>query len=155
MAALTVFTGERSAVARCTAPCGSSATMRMASMRRYSGRWERSAAGASSGCASACSSTASSAAAGAPASPDAPVSVSVADSGMVIVCPQRDEVLVAEVVAGPADRELAERLELLERDRRVPVELEHCEEAGDDDAARGLAGDQLAEGRRALRAQGR
>ena len=65
----------------------------------------------------------------------------VREGSAVIVGSQRGEVLFRPAFRGPAQGQLAERLELLERQRGVAVQLQDGEEAGDHDAGLVDAGD--------------
>ena len=55
------------------------------------------------------------------------------------------EVLVRPPIGGPAQGQLAERLELFERQGSVAVELQHGEESRDHDPRLGRTGDELPE----------
>src|SRR5690606_1625322 len=110
MACRTAATGAPTAVASETRLCGSSTISRIASSRRAT---SVAFAAAVWVCASRL---------GAPG--PAPVGASA-----VIVGSQRSEGLGGPVLGSPAQGELAQRLHLLERDGRVPVQLEDGQES--------------------------
>src|SRR5690554_826198 len=86
----------------------------------------------------------SSADGGAGAATSASGSIVAVLSSVAIVSPQVGEVLVGPVFRCPLHGQFAERLDLLEGDRGAAVELEHGEEARDDDALLLRTSDELA-----------
>src|SRR5689334_9176275 len=116
IAARTRFTGAPTAVASVTTLIGSSATIRMASSAR-------SICASSTGAGTSVVSVISS---------PATTTSSSATSSTVIVGSQVRQVLLGPVLGGPAQRQLAQRLQLLEGERGPPVQLQHREEPRDD-----------------------